>query len=51
MLHFSDDNTSGLFHVEKETPIKCTVGNHCCVKDQPCSEEKHEPSASSFEIS
>ena len=25
MLHFSDDNTSGMLHVEKEKPIKCTV--------------------------
>ena len=32
--------------VEKEAPIKRSIEQ----KDQPCNEEKNEPSASSFEI-
>ena len=37
--------------VEDQSLVQQTIGNHCCVKNQPCNEEKHEPSASSFEIS
>ena len=25
MLHFNDDNTIGMLHVEKEKPVKCTM--------------------------
>ena len=38
-------------HVEDQSLVQQTTGNHCCVKNQPCNEEKHKPSASSFEIS
>ena len=37
--------------IEDQSLVQQTVGNHCCVKDRLCIEEKHEPSASSFEIS
>ena len=37
--------------VEDQSLVQQTIGNHCCVKNQPCNEEKHEPSTSSFEIS
>ena len=37
--------------IEDQSLVQQTVGNHCCVKDQLCIEEKHEPSTSSFEIS
>ena len=37
--------------IEDQSLVQQTVGNHCCGKDQLCIEEKHEPSASSFEIS
>ena len=36
---------------EDQYLVQQTVGNHCCVKDQLFIEEKHEPLASSFEIS
>ena len=38
-------------HVEDQSHVQQTVGNHCCVKDQLCIEEKYEPLASSFECS
>ena len=37
--------------VEDQSLVQQTIGNHCYVKNQPCNEEKHKPSASSFEIS
>ena len=37
--------------VEYQYFVQQIVGNNCCVKDQLCIEEKHEPLASSFEIS
>ena len=37
--------------VEDQSLVQQTIGNHCCVKNQPCNEKKHKPSASSFEIS
>ena len=37
--------------IEDQSLVQQIVGNHCCVKYRLCIEEKHEPSASSFEIS
>ena len=37
--------------IEDQSLLQQTIGNHCCVKDRFCIEEKYEPSASSFEIS
>ena len=47
MLYFSDEDTNGMLCVEKKNIISSNIDSEY----QPCIEEKHEPSASSFEIS
>ena len=36
---------------EDQSLVQQTVGNHCCVEDRLCIEEKYKPLASSFKIS